>query len=193
MPRAGLTPDAVVAGALDVVDAEGWDGLSLTVLAARLGVKPPSLYKHVSSLAELREDVAAVATRELAHSMAAAAVGLTRGDALRAVARAYRGFALAHPGRYAATVAAPRSPGSARSDASREAVSVAAAIVDGYGLASDSRIHAIRAVRAALHGFVSLELSHGFGLPEDVGTSFELLVGGLDAALASWDRTAQDA
>jgi len=44
-------------------------------------------------------------------------------------------------------------------------------------------IHAARAVRSALHGFVSLEAAGGFGLSEDVDESYARLVGLLDRGL----------
>src|SRR3954462_15068477 len=85
----------------------GWDRLSLAALAARLGVRLPSLYKHIDSLEGLRRDVAALAVTELGAAMSAAAVGRAGGDALRAAAAASRHYGQAHPGRYAATVRAP--------------------------------------------------------------------------------------
>ena len=44
-------------------------------------------------------------------------------------------------------------------------------------------IHAVRAVRAALHGFVALEAAGGFGLPVDREASFDRLVAALAAGL----------
>ena len=44
-------------------------------------------------------------------------------------------------------------------------------------------IHAVRAVRAALHGFVALEALGGFGLPVDREASFDRLVAALAAGL----------
>lgn len=186
MPRAGLTPGKVIAEAADVADAGGWDALSLAAVAARFGVKLPSLYKHVASVAALREGVATLATRELADAMSDAALGRAQGDALTAVAHAYRDYAKRHPGRYAATVAAPRDDATEHLAAAATAVRVVSATIAGYGLAGEDAIHAIRAVRAALHGFVSLEVGGGFGLPEDVGVSFDRLVNGLSITITCW-------
>ncbi|MBE9940881.1 TetR family transcriptional regulator, partial [Cellulosimicrobium cellulans] len=57
MARVGLSHDAVVRIALDLVDAGGPTGfadLTLAKVAAQAGVATPSLYKHVGSLAALR-------------------------------------------------------------------------------------------------------------------------------------------
>ena len=61
MPRAGLTGDDVVAAAAALADEVGFAGLTMGLLADRLGVRTPSLYKHVSSLADLQHRVATLA------------------------------------------------------------------------------------------------------------------------------------
>ena len=64
MPRAGLSTDAVVDVALALVDEKGLDALSLAAVADRAGVAAPSLYKHVGSLADLRDLMAIKAIRQ---------------------------------------------------------------------------------------------------------------------------------
>lgn len=46
--RAGLTHDAVIAAAREVLDERGADGLSMRAVATRLGVAPNALYSHVA-------------------------------------------------------------------------------------------------------------------------------------------------
>jgi len=41
-------------------------------------------------------------------------------------------------------------------------------------------------MRSALHGFVTLEMTGGFGLPADIDRSFGRLVQGLTRAFAQW-------
>jgi hypothetical protein len=60
------------------------------------------------------------------------------------------------------------------------------AILRGYGLADDDLVDAARALRSALHGFVTLDNSGGFGLPREVDRSFERLVAVLDAGFDRW-------
>jgi AcrR family transcriptional regulator len=186
MPRAGLSRQAVVAAAADIADEIGLDRLTLAVVAERLGVKLPSLYKHIDSLDGLRRELAALAVGQLANVLAAAAVGRSGGDALRAVADTYRRFAGDHPGRYAATVRAPAPDDQAHITAAAAVLRVVTAVLSGYGLHGDDAIDATRAVRAALHGFVTLEAGRGFGMPQDVDRSFQRMIDGLDATLARW-------
>ena len=189
MARAGLSREAVTALALRVVDDGGTHGfaeLSLAKVAAAAGVATPSLYKHVGSLADLRRAVALVAIDDLTRATAAATIGRSGPDALSALAGAVRDFAREHPGRYAAVQLSPdlgAAPDDPVSLASARTVAVIVAVLRGFELPQDRTIDAIRAVRSAIHGFVSLELMGGFGLPDDVDHSFEVLVGLLVAGI----------
>ncbi|MBD7948996.1 WHG domain-containing protein [Oerskovia sp. Sa4CUA1] len=180
--RAGLSREGVTALALRVVDdggAQGFADLTLAKVAAAAGVATPSLYKHVGSLADLRRSVALVAVNDLTRATAAATIGRSGPDALSALAWAVRDFAREHPGRYAAIQLSP-DLGAADDDplslAGAETIAVIVAVLRGFDLPEARTVDAIRAVRSAVHGFVSLELLGGFGLPDDVDHSFEVLV-----------------
>jgi len=184
MPRAGLNTDRVIAEAAELADKVGLDRLTLAALAARLGVRQPSLYKHVASLDALRRFISMRGKAELADVLGRAAIGRARDDALVAMAHAWRAWALEHPGRYQAAErgAAPGDVG--HEEVSRRAITVLAVVMDGYGLDGGDAVDAIRAFRAALHGFVSLEANEGFAFPGSVDRSFARLVHTLVAALA---------
>jgi AcrR family transcriptional regulator len=186
MARAGLDPEAVVAAAAELADAEGLQAVTLARLAERLGVRSPSLYAHVDGLPDLRRRLAARGVRELTASLQEAAAGRARGDALAAVADAYRAYAREHPGTYAATQRAP-DPDTADGDAAAAAqlVAVIVAILRGYGLRDEDAVHAVRIVRASLHGFVALEAGEGFRMPLDLDETFARLVEVLDRGLAA--------
>jgi len=183
MPRAGLSAEAVVDAAAELADAEGMEAVTLAALAARLGVRPPSLYAHVGGLEDLRGRLAGRGLELLAADLQDAATGRAGREALVAVAGAYRSFAHAHPGLYAALQRAPGdSPVEADTVAAAERVlTVVLAVLQGYGLAGEAGLHAARVLRAALHGFVTLEAQGGFGMPISLDESFEQLVAVLDA------------
>ena len=69
--------------------------------------------------------------------------------------------------------------------AAGDAVDVVLAILRGYGLEGDDAIHAARAVRSALHGFVALEAGGGFGIPVDLDESYARMVAALGRGLAT--------
>jgi hypothetical protein len=104
---------------------------------------------------------------------------------LPALMRAYRRFAIEYAGTYPLTVRAPE-----RDDPAQAALD--AAILDAvrnalapYDLPAGSFVSTARGLRSFVHGFVSLETAGGFGLPEDIDTSFECLLSWLAGQLST--------
>jgi AcrR family transcriptional regulator len=182
VPRAGLTRERVIEHAAAVADEVGVDNLTLAAVAQRCGVSLPGLYKHIEGLDAVKRDIALIAVRELTATLAAATVGVAGRDALRALAMAYRSYARSHPGHYNAILRAPPKGDSQYADAGAAAVSVIASALKGYQLEGSELIHAIRMLRAAFHGMVSLEQAGGFGLPESVDQTYAHLIDALDTA-----------
>jgi AcrR family transcriptional regulator len=180
MPRAGLTPERIIRQAAEVADEAGLDRLTLAAVAQRCGVSLPGLYKHLSGLDEVRRGIARLGVRELADAGARAAAGVSGTDALRAISAAYRGYALAHPGRYAASVLAPAPGDEEHIEVATQAFEVISAALAGYRLEGTALIHAVRMWRAACHGMATLQSAGGFGLPESVDVTFGHLVEALD-------------
>ena len=183
MPRAGLTEDRVVTEAERLADQVGLQRLTLAALAESLGVRQPSLYKHIDGMSALHRSIAVRAKAELADVLGRAAVGRSRGDAIRSVALAYRAWAHQHPGRYEATVRAPDPADPDDVAVSNAVVTVVLEILSGYDLQDEAAIDAARALRSSLHGFVSIEAAGGFGLPVDINRSYDRLVDGQIVAL----------
>jgi AcrR family transcriptional regulator len=188
VPRAGLTEARVIEEAERIVDEVGLSSLTLAALARRLKVRQPSLYKHISGMEGVQRSIALRAKRELAAVLGRAAVGRARGDAIVSMSHAYRAWALKHPGRYAATQRAPIAGDVEDEQATATVVQVAFDVMAGYELHDNDAVDAIRALRSALHGFVTLETGNGFGMPVDVDRSFDRLVAGLATAFARWSE-----
>jgi AcrR family transcriptional regulator len=186
VPRAGLTTAIVTESAARIADDVGLQSLTLAAVAQQLGVRLPSLYKHIDGTNGLHREIAVRAKTELADVLRRAAVGRTRGEALRAVAAAYRSWAARHPGQYQATVRAAAPGDAADHEAGLAAAGVVFDVLTGYRLHGDDAVDATRALRAALHGFVTLESEGGFGLPADVDRSFDRLVSALIVAMEHW-------
>jgi AcrR family transcriptional regulator len=87
-----------------ILEREGPSGLTMRRLAEAMGIRAPSLYKHVES----KEDLEALLMAEAFHEMgdelhdAVASLGArqTNARALAELGRAYRRWALAHPHLY---------------------------------------------------------------------------------------------
>ncbi|MGY1718822.1 TetR-like C-terminal domain-containing protein [Blastococcus sp. SYSU DS0552] len=78
-------------------------------------------------------------------------------------------------------------PDRARHLAAADAVlRVVLAVLAGYGLTGVDAIDATRSLRAALHGFVTLEAAGGFGMPREIDRSFDRFLAAFDSALRGW-------
>lgn len=175
-----------------MADEVGLDRLTLAAVAERCGVSLPGLYKHVRGLDEVRRGISLLAVREMTSTLARAVAGVTGRESLHALSAAYRAYALAYPGRYAASVVAPAPGDREHADVGAEAIAVITAALKGYGLDGSGLIHAIRMWRAACHGLASLEAAGGFGLPESVDFTFAHLIDALDTAFRDLAAGGQD-
>ncbi len=191
MPRAGLGPAAVVAAGAALADEVGFADLTMAQLAERVGVRTPSLYKHIAGQDDLNRRIAALALTEAADAIGLSTRGYAGRDALAAAARAFRDFVLAHPGRYAATIGvAPTGPDDPVAVAGERLLGSFTAVLRGYPIGPDDMDHALRTLRSVFHGFATLQSADGFQWSADVDDSFEWLITVLDRALRSTPCTA---
>ena len=162
---------AQIAGAARaLLDAEGPEALTMRRVAGVLGIKAPSLYKHLPDKAALEALVVAAGFAELAAALADAAAAADeaaaadkahRGDAadaagkLTAIAGAYRAYAVAHPHLYRLMNYQPL-----RRDLLPDGLEARAAqpLAEAAGY-DEARA---RAMWAFAHGMVSLEIDGRF-------------------------------
>ena len=190
MPRAGLAPASVTEAGATLVDEIGFAQLSMGLVAERLGVKTPSLYKHVTSQADLAHRIAILAATELGDAIRDATQGRAGGDALAAAAQAMRTYVREHPGRYAALNSArPDGPDDPFTPASNRALSSLSAVLRGYHLDPAQEVHALRMLRSMLHGFSTLEVAGGFQYDTDADDSFTWMITFIDQGLQATTPT----
>jgi AcrR family transcriptional regulator len=174
--RGVASQEVVLATALRCIERSGFEALTLAAVAQELKIRAPSLYKHVANLDELRGHVAREGSRQLLQQMQGAVSVRTGSEALFALGNAFRAFAKASPGLYSATVRTP-DRGDAEHFALRESMIVLVSrVVASLEVPKDEILHVVRALRAALHGFVSLETGGGLGRPLDVEESFQRML-----------------
>lgn len=158
----------------------------MAAVARRVGVKPPSLYKHVRDRAELLAAIATDAAGELGRILAQA--GARPGDPpeirLAALADAYRDFARRSPRAAALLFAdlAPetRPPVEAAAMAARPVIEVAAELVG-----QTNALAAARVLTAFAYGFTSMEAAGAFRLGGDVDDAFRRGVAALARGLGT--------
>jgi AcrR family transcriptional regulator len=175
----------IVAAARTLLEEEGLEAMSMATVAARVGVRPPSLYKHVRDRGALLEAVAADAAGELGRVLADAADGVSDPESrVAALANAYRAFAHRAP-RAASILFTDLGPGTGAplevaAEAARPVVEAAAALVGPADALSAARV-----LTSFAFGFTSMEGAGAFRLGGDVDDAFRLGVDTLVAGLRS--------
>lgn len=156
-----LTPRAreIVSVARELLERDGAAGLSMRKVADRLGIRAPSLYKHLPDKRALEAALMSAAFEEQAERFEAC------GDDLGALAAAYREWALAHPHLYRLVMSGslPRE----RLERGVEA-RAAAPVIRAVGGDADLA----RAVFAFAHGMTILELDGRFPPDADLDAAW---------------------
>ena len=175
--RRRLNRELVIKRAAALVDeARSVPAVSLTALAQALEIRPPSLYNHIDGLEDLRYGLAVYGIQQLIRELRHASLGLVGREALMAIAGAYRRFAHNHPGLYPLTIRAPEPDQAELVALSQELLQMLLLLMASQGVQGDDALHAIRGLRAILHGFTSLEAAGGFKMALDREESFQRLV-----------------
>lgn len=92
----GLTREQIVAAALELLDEQGMDALTVRALASRLDVKAPALYWHVRNKQELLDEMATFVMHRVTEALAAIPHAGDWRDAVAAYARVLRSEYLLH-------------------------------------------------------------------------------------------------
>jgi AcrR family transcriptional regulator len=186
LTRAGLTARGIVEAGAELADEAGFEQVTISALARRFGVKAASLYSHVRDLDDLKTRIALLALEELADRVAESLAGRSGKDALAGLGNVYRTYAHEHPGRYTAALYR-LDTATALSGAGPRHTEMTHAVLRGYPVEESERIHAVRLLGSAFHGFVALERAGGFGHGEpDTDQTWARTIDALDSLLRHW-------
>ena len=161
--RSARASELVAAGRY-LLEQEGPQALTMRRLAERVGIRAPSLYKHLPDKAALEAAIIATGLEDAAATFEQAVSGNNAGRALVALAAAYRGFALEHPHLYRLMNNGPLPREQLPPGLEERA---AAPLLRAAG--SQARA---RAVWAFAHGMVMLELDHRFPPDADLDAAW---------------------
>lgn len=185
MPTPARTSlDAIVRAGRDVLEADGLEGLTMSRVAGVVGVRPPSLYRHVAGRGALVRLIAQAVFEELGETLErAASTGDPTAD-LRAIAVTFRSFAHAQPRAYALLFGALPDAWRPGPDAYRPSLAVLFRVVSRL-VGPERQLEAARTLVAWSHGFVSMELAGAFQLGGDVDVAFGYGIEALSSALTA--------
>jgi AcrR family transcriptional regulator len=198
-PHGRITRDVVLAAALEIIDRDGADALSMRRLARALDRDPMILYRHAPSKAALLDGVAETVLAQLRVDSA----DPDWAGQLRQVARRYRALALAHPHVVPLIVTRPlATPLGLRPAGTLRPLEDILALLTRAGFSGPDALHIYRALFGFLNGHVLDELQELIENPDETDDLLRLglhrlpirefpLLRSLAPALASYDGTAE--
>ncbi|TYB48055.1 TetR/AcrR family transcriptional regulator [Actinomadura chibensis] len=163
--------DRIVAAGRELLEAGGQRRLTMQSVAEKVGVRAPSLYKHVANRSALLTAVAGATVDDLAARLAE-----TDGS-LEGLVRAYRRFARTWPEGFRLMLS-PDAPSDALARASVPVLDASRELVG-----EREALEAARLVTAWATGFIEMELIGAFRLGGDVERAFEYGLSGIRRAL----------
>jgi AcrR family transcriptional regulator len=194
-----ITRDVVLAAALEIIDRDGADGLSMRRLARAVNRDPVVLYRHAPNKAALLDGVAEIVLAQLNVDPA----DPDWGGQLRAVARDFRALALAHPHVVPLLVTRPlASPLALRPLGTLRPLEDVLALLTRAGFDGPDALHIYRALFGFLHGHVLNELQELVDNPDETDDLLRLglhrlpigqfpLLRSLAPVLATYDGAAE--
>ncbi|NNF55691.1 MAG: TetR/AcrR family transcriptional regulator [Acidimicrobiales bacterium] len=171
-----LDADTIVRAAARLIDTEGVDALTMARVSIELGVTQPALYRHLDGINDLWRSLGLKTRADLAQDLAEASVGWSGTDAVRAIASAWRRYGQQHPGCYRSTDRFPVAGDPELESTVERVIEVLAMALRGFDLSNEDAVHGARAIRSALHGFVTFELGDGHPPPHHPDRSYDALV-----------------
>ena len=172
--KIGLDRKTIIEVAANMADERGIANVTLKLLAAELGVKSPSLYKHFNGgLDELNKELMLYGWRFLEQKITKAAIGKSKDDAIIAICFAYRRFVAEHKGLFEAMEWYNMYQSEEHLQATQGMVSVFFQVLDAYELSEIQKVHIVRMFRGFLQGFSSIESHGGYGNPLSINDSFD--------------------
>jgi AcrR family transcriptional regulator len=159
-----ITRAAVLANALEIIDRNGVEGLSMRRLGEAVGRDPMVLYRHVPNKAAVLDGVAEIVFEQLS-------LDTTRPDwaaALRHLAHDFRDLARAHPNVVPLLVTRPlATPLGMRPQGMLRQLEDVLALLTGVGFSGADAVLVYRALFGFLYGHVLTELQEVIERPEE--------------------------
>ncbi|MFJ4681493.1 TetR/AcrR family transcriptional regulator [Kitasatospora sp. NPDC088783] len=169
----------IVATARELAEQQGWDAVTTRRLAERIEYSQPVLYSHFRGKREIIGAVALQGSTELAAALRAATAAADGPRArVRALARAYLGFAADNPAVYDAVFQLDGGLAYAREDTPEPLKDAFAALVETLAEVAGEGVHPglfTETFWAALHGLATLSRAGRLPAP-DAEQRLELLV-----------------
>lgn len=162
MPRKGLTKDAVIDAAIELIEEQGNRAFSLNELARKLEIKPASMYNHIENMEELTGEVGYRIGGMIKQAVLAAIADKHGDEALFALCYAYRTFAQEHIDLYKVIMGMQKDKNACTEAACGEMIEPILKVLSDYTINESDKMHWQRILRAMMHGFIIHEYAGCF-------------------------------
>ena len=151
--------EAILRSALDIIETQGWNALSMRELGRRLGLRASSLYHHFPDRNAIEIALGAKACASLLLALRSASTGQKGNARIQSIATAYIDFATHNQALYHLMAAVPSS-----SATHPEGKVLWNLLLDAVGALTGNKddTDAAVALWAFLHGYVALEAAGKF-------------------------------
>ena len=160
----------IIAVARRILESRGSEGLTMRAIAAEMGIRAPSLYKHITGKREVEVALIAQGLDEAGAVLSSAAA--QDGEPLLGIAAAYRAWALAHAHLYRLMNDQPLPRDELPVGLEDRAAAPLLRALDGD-------IDRARAMWAFAHGMVTLEMADRFPPDADLMAAWTAGIGNI--------------
>jgi AcrR family transcriptional regulator len=183
-----LSRQDVIAAAICCIDQEGTSALGVSSVARFLGIKPPAIYKHLTSGADLQRATAIALwqqyiteSQQVISNRSEPSISL---DLLKQVGHFTRNFAKAHPARYQIMMQVQLQPSDPEAAlVIQQALDFLRQALNAYALSETQLIDVMRMLNAAINGFIAIEQAGRMTLERSPDQSFDVMLDALIVAI----------
>jgi AcrR family transcriptional regulator len=177
-----LKKQEIIELCVEIVDKDGFLNLSVKTIADKLGIKPPSIYKHFpGGLGEIKDALMTYGWQRIDTKIARSAVGKAGENGLKAMCYALREFAHEHPGVFETVCWHNSYTSEQDQEMTKGVIASLYAVLNSLEFSDVQKMHVLRTLRGYVEGFAMLELHGSFGDKVSLDESFSY---GVDALIS---------
>ncbi len=174
--RRVLDRDSVVNKAAEIADEIGLERLTMSLLADRLNVRPPSIYNHVKNLDDLYNQLTYKGIRDLQATLENSVLHTDEDKRLAAMSKVVRVFARQNPTLF---LCASRNFSLSNEEFEHATAGLLKVIDNGFSslqLGAEKSLLSQMFLRCLINGFISLEANNALGPAQDTDILFDRMI-----------------
>ena len=180
-----LSRQDVIAAAICCIDRGGASALGVSQVARFLGIKPPAIYKHLQSGADLqRATVIKLWQQYLTKCQQMISERSLTTDLLKQLGYFTRNFAKTYPARYQVMMQVQLQPSDSESAVIiQQLLKFLRQALNTYDLTDTQLIDAMRMLNASIYGFIAVEQAGLMTLERSTDQSYDVMLDALIVAV----------